>query len=293
VLPRWRSLWHQANELVAPLMSDPAALRATKHFTELVLTPEFMPGAIWRRSYEEPLGYPGDFQIMRMVYDWGRGGERLFEKLMHRVGLEVAECIATRMVMMRKIIADTVLQDGRGPARIASLGCGPAREVADYLKLRELPRSAQFTLIDQDHDALSAAYEQTLPDVMRLRGKASVNCLHTSFLQLMKADGIFGRLPPHDFIYTVGLVDYLSQRRGKTLASALYANLAPGGTLIIGNMHETPKGNLWPMEFVCDWNIVYRNEAEMADLAAHLPGAAISTGLDPTGRVCLVTARKP
>jgi extracellular factor (EF) 3-hydroxypalmitic acid methyl ester biosynthesis protein len=292
VLPRWRTLWHQANELVAPIMQDEAALRATKRFTELVLTPEFMPGAIWKRSYEKPLGYPGDFQIMRMVYDWGREGERLFDRLMHRVGLEVAECIATRMVMMRQTIAETVLRDGAGPARIASLGCGPAREVIDYLKLRELPRNAQFTLIDQDHDALSSAYEQTLPEVMRLRGRASVNCLHTSFLQLMKAESVFSRLPQQDLIYTVGLVDYLSQRRGRALASALYASLAPGGTLIIGNMFETPKGNLWPMEFICDWNIVYRSEAEMADLASHLPGAEISTGLDPTGRVCLVTAKK-
>jgi extracellular factor (EF) 3-hydroxypalmitic acid methyl ester biosynthesis protein len=141
VLPRRRTLWHQANELVAPIMKDPAALRATKRFTELVLTPEFMPGAIWKRSHEKPLGYPGDFQIMKMVYDWGREGERLFDRLMHRVGLEVAECIATRMVMMRQAIAETVLKDGGGPARIASLGCGPAREVVDYLKLRELPRS--------------------------------------------------------------------------------------------------------------------------------------------------------
>ena len=124
----------------------------------------------------------------------------------------------------------------------------------------------ELTLIDQDHDALSHAYEQTLPEVMRLRGRASVNCLHTSFLQLMKADSVFSKL--QDLIYTVGLVDYLSQRRGKALASALYASLAPGGTLIIGNMFETPKGNLWPMEFVCDWNIVYRSEAEMTTNSA-------------------------
>jgi hypothetical protein len=101
IIPRWRSLWHAANELMLPLMDDVAARRAAKRFTELVVTPELMAGAIWRRSYEKPMGYPGDFQIMKMVYDWRREGDRLFDRLMHRIGLDVAECIATRMVMMR------------------------------------------------------------------------------------------------------------------------------------------------------------------------------------------------
>lgn len=292
ILPRWRMLWHRANELVAPIMDDEAARRTAKRFTELVLTPEFMPGAIWRRSYEKPLGYPGDFRIMKMVYDWGREGERLFDRLMHRLGLEVAECIATRMVMMRQAIADTVLAPASGPARVTSLGCGPAREVGDYLRLRELPRPVEFTLIDQDHDALATAYEQTLPETMRLRGSASVNCLQTSFMQLLKPGNVLAQLPRQDLIYTVGLIDYLSERRAKSLVASLYAQLAPGGTLIVGNMMETTTGNLWPMEFICDWSIVYRSERKMADLAAQLPDATLSTGLDPTGRVCLVTVRK-
>ena len=108
IIPRWRDIWRRANELVAPLMNDAEALGAAKSFTERVLTPHFMPGAIWRRSYEKPLGYPGDFQIMSMVYDWQREGGTFFEKFCHRLGLEVAECIATRLNIIRRAIADTV-----------------------------------------------------------------------------------------------------------------------------------------------------------------------------------------
>jgi extracellular factor (EF) 3-hydroxypalmitic acid methyl ester biosynthesis protein len=294
ILPRWRTLWHRGNELVAPIMGDAEARRAAKRFTELVLTPDFMPGAIWRRSYEKPLGYPGDFRIMQMVYDWQREGARLFDRLVHRIGLDVAECIATRMVLMRQAIAAAVLERPAGsPARITSLGCGPAREVIDYLRLRELPRPVQFSLIDQDHDALGSAYENTLPEVVRLRGQASVNCLQVSFMQLLKPGNVLAQLPPQDLIYTVGLIDYLSARRAKALVHSLYARLAPGGTLIVGNMMDTSIGNLWPMEFLCDWNIIYRNEREMADLAAELGAGPVKTELDSTGRVCLVTIRKP
>ncbi len=292
ILPRWRALWLSANEIVAPLMADETARRAAKQFSEFVLVPEFMGGPIWRHSYEKPLGYPGDFQLMNMVYAWRREGEQPGDRLVHRLGLDVAECIATRMVMMREAVSGTVLASPSGPARITSLGCGPAREVVDYLRLRELPHPAQFTLIDQDHGALSQAYEQTYPEAMRLHGQASVSCLHTSFTQLLKTGELFGKLAPQDLIYTVGFIDYLSARRARQLVRALYAQLAPGGTLLVGNMMQTPIGNLWPMEFLCDWSIVYRDEAEMRALAADLPAAAIDFGLDPTGRVCLLTIRK-
>lgn len=292
ILPRWRSLWHAANDLVMPIMADDVARRATKEFTELVLTPEFMPGAIWRRSYEKPLGYPGDFQIMDMVYSWRREGGHPFDQLVHRLGLDVAECIATRMVVMRQAIAATVLTQAQGPARITSLGCGPAREVIDYLQLRDMPRPAHFTLIDQDQGALSQVYESTYPAVLRLRGKANISCLHTSFNQLIRAGDLFGKLPEQDLIYSVGLIDYLSARRAKALTEALYAQLAPGGTLIVGNMLDTKVGNLWPMEFLCDWSIVYRSDAEMRALASGLPDAAVETSLDPTGRVVLLRVRR-
>lgn len=292
ILPRWRAHWHGANEIVAPLMEDETTRRALKQFTEFVLVPEFMAGPIWRRSYEKPLGYPGDFQIMNMVYAWRREGEQLGDKLVHRLGLDVAECIATRMVMMREAIAGTVLAPRSGPVRITSLGCGPAREVVDYLQLKQLPHPVQFTLVDQDHAALSQAYEQTYPEVMRLHGQASVSCLHTSFIQLLKTGELFGKLALQDLIYTVGFIDYLSARRARLLVRSLFDQLAPGGTLIVGNMMETPIGNLWPMEFLCDWSIIYRDEAAMRALAADLPAAAIDFQLDPTGRVCLLTIRK-
>lgn len=291
-LPRWRALWHAANEMVAPLEGE--ALRAAKQFTELVVTPEVMPGAIWRRSYEKPLGYPGDFRIMNMVYDWRREGENLYAQFAHRLGLEVAECIATRMVMMRETIAERLLAtEGRDSVHVANLGCGSAREVTDYLRLPRLPRSAQFTLIDQDEDALSEIYQQTYPEIIRLKGQAGVTCLHTSFSRLMRTGELFGKLPPQDLIYSVGLIDYLAAPRARALVTSLYGQLAPGGTLVVANMMKCGTGNLWPMEFVCDWSILYRDEAEMRGLAEDIPDAAIATTFDPTGRVVLLRAQKP
>ncbi len=58
-------------------------------------------------AYAKPLGYPGDFEIMNQVYDWKRVGHGAYEMLLHRIGLEVAECIKTRMEIVRGIIGET------------------------------------------------------------------------------------------------------------------------------------------------------------------------------------------
>jgi extracellular factor (EF) 3-hydroxypalmitic acid methyl ester biosynthesis protein len=291
-LPRFRALWHAANALVARL--DDEAQRAAKRFTELVVTPEFTAGAFCRRCYEKPLGYPGDFRVMNMVYDWRREGESLYDQFAHRMGLEVGECIATRSVMMRAEIAAALLRgDGSETAHIANLGCGSAREVRDYLRLSRLPRGVHFTLIDQDYEALSEVYEETYPEIICLKGQASVSCLHTSFSRLLHTGELFGKLPPQDLIYSIGLVDYLSDQRASALVAALYRQLRKGGTLVIGNMRKCAASTLWPMEFVCDWSIVYRDEAEIRALAAEIPDGQVATQLDPTGRVIVMRAEKP
>ena len=160
-------------------MADREIREATKAITELVLTPEMRLGAIWDRSYAKPIGYPGDFQIMNQVYDWERRGADVYEMLMHRLGLEVAECIKTRMEVVQERIAEIVCAPNgpaTRPARIMSLGCGPAREVELFLKgVCNTDGHADFTLIDQEEDGAALCQREDLSPVAAL-GRAATGC---------------------------------------------------------------------------------------------------------------------
>jgi len=292
VIPRWRTLWRRGNDLVAQVAGNPDAWQAVKRYTEAVLTPEFILGAFARRCYEKPLGYPGDYEAMNMAYDWRREGEGLSHQLIHRVGLEVGECIANRMIMMRHAIARAVTGQGDGPVRIASLGCGPAREIIDYLTIAALPRRVEFTPIDQDQSALASVYERALPEILRHKGRASIACLHSSFTELLKAGELFDKLPPQDLIYSVGLIDYLTPRLSKALVETLYDRLAPGGQLLIGNMKAGPDSTLWPVEFITDWSLNYRTPREMLELGADLSQASLEVLPEYTDRVCVLSVKK-
>jgi extracellular factor (EF) 3-hydroxypalmitic acid methyl ester biosynthesis protein len=241
------------------------------------------------------MGYPGDFRIMNQLYDWEKTGNSVYEQLVHRLGLEVAECIQTRMEIVRASMAEVVRSRGQGrAARILSLGSGPAREIETFLSSPGARAGhSEFTLVDQETEALSFAYDRAYPHVLKLGGLSRIQCLNISFTDILRSNGGLQNVPPQDMIYSVGLLDYLSDRRSRMLVQRLYDALSPGGLLIIGNMNETPLSNLWPMEFLTDWTLQYRGDAEMRSWAEGLGAAEYWTETERTERVRLLFIRKP
>tara|TARA_R110000824_G_scaffold366730_2_gene555524 strand:- start:24968 stop:26419 length:1452 start_codon:yes stop_codon:yes gene_type:complete len=294
IVPQWKELWYRGSDILEPVWSDPKMLAAHKRYAERVLTPDFMPGAVMKRCYEKPLGYPGDYQIMNYVYEWQRVGNTPYEKLLHRIGIETGACVGTRLRMTQDILRERIAREpGDTPLNIANLGCGSAYEIYDYLKIDRLPRPVNVTLIDQDQGALSHAYENAYREVVRHAGRAKLQCFQASFAQLLKAGALFKTLPPQDVIYSLGLFDYLSHRRARALAHDLYAQVAPGGKLIIANVKTGRETCQWPLEFVTDWSLVYRTEQDMRDMFEGLDIQNVQVVEDSTKCVFMIMGDKP
>ena len=294
IVPQWKELWYRGSDVLEPVWKDPQMLARHKRYAERVLTPDFMPGAVMRRCYEKPLGYPGDYQIMNYVYEWQRVGDTPYEKLLHRIGIETGACVGTRLRMTQKILRERIAErPGEEPINIANLGCGSAYEIYDYLKIDRLPRPLNVTLIDQDSGALSHAYEHTYREVVRHAGRVKLQCLQASFAQLLKAGALFKSLPPQDVIYSLGLFDYLSHRRARALAHDLYAQVAPGGQLIVANVKQGRETCQWPLEFVTDWSLIYRTEADMRAMFEGLDIQNVEVIEDSTKCVYMIMGDKP
>lgn len=293
-MQQWRAFWRIGNDFARDFEKDPDVKEASKEFTELVLTPEFRLGALIDRSYAKPMGYPGDFMIMNQMYDWQRVGKTAYEMLMHRVGLEVAACIKSRMELTRSYIAKTVRSSGPDrTTRVLSLGSGSAREVNTYLDTvhGSYPR-AEFTLIDQEEGALQHSHKCIYPHVLASAGRVRVQGLNLSFMDILREGSCISDLAPQDMIYSLGLFDYLTEKRATGLVRNLYNKLSSGGLMIIANMNETPFSNFWPLEYITDWTLAYRDEAQMLAWAEGLPGSRVWTDTESTGRVRLLYVRK-
>ena len=293
IVPEWRALSEDSLGLVTPLLDEPAKLQAAKRFTEAVLTPELKAGPIWRRAYEKPLGYPGDYQVMRYLYNDAAEGDTAYARLAHGLGLEIGAFVPHRMEMMREAIAMTVEDRAgeTGPIRIASIGCGPAREVMDYLESGRTQLPLRFTLVDHDGEALEFAVRNAGRTSGVRDGVAKVHPLQVSVIQLIKDRAVSERLASQHMVYSVGLFDYFGAHVCSKLASVLLDALVPGGLLVIGNM-KAHTSIVWPLEFIADWTLNYRTAEEMLALADLADAASAELHTEPTGCDYLLFVRK-
>jgi hypothetical protein len=58
-------------------------------------------------------------------------------------------------------------------------------------------------------------------------------------------------------------------------------------------LRKTSFSSLWPMEFICDWSVNYRDERAMWAMVEGLPADSHKLEMDPTGRVYMLSLRKP
>jgi hypothetical protein len=82
----------------------------------------------------------------------------------------------------------------------------------------------------------------------------------------------------YDFIYSAGLYDYiktflLDDSKGTiALTKNLFDLLTPGGILMVGNFnHNNPRDLRFVMDYVYDWQLIYRSKEDMLDFARTIP----------------------
>ncbi|HEX5400357.1 MAG TPA: class I SAM-dependent methyltransferase, partial [Verrucomicrobiae bacterium] len=230
----------------------------------------FLGSPFGHRTYHKPIGYAGDYEMMNMIYRNRPEGRSLFEKLMHLllVSQWPARSVRNRAAHLREhIIAETarVARAGR-IARILDVACGPAQEVQDFLKESPLSDRAEFLLIDFNRETLLHA-SQKLVDAKRQSSRnTTVRTEQISVYELLKRT----QRRPHgaekfDLIYCAGLFDYLAPDTCRALMEMWHDSLLPGGLVVTGNMTDTKPFRHF-IEFVLDWQLIYRDSHEFLSL---------------------------
>ncbi|HEX6242759.1 MAG TPA: PilZ domain-containing protein [Polyangiales bacterium] len=274
--PHWAELGRTASEVALSFLEDSKALRAAKEYTETTLTPLLLGAPVHRRAYQKPLGYPGDYQVMLYSYANDYEGETAFDQVFHKLAVEhpLSNGIRTRkdyIVGHMQREHERALAAGDEDFRVTSLGCGTAHEVCEYIRARgSWSGKAAWTLIDQEEETLSIAYRDSHRALVENHARGELSCLNLSFSQLLSDNNLLANTPPQDFVYSVGLFDYLREHSAQALVARLYERLKPGGLLAIGNA-ISPNVHFWALEFLLDWTLLYRTKAQMSRLAARLP----------------------
>ena len=151
-------------------------------------------------------------------------------------------------------------------ARILNVGCGPAREVQDFLKETPLSNQADFMLLDFNEETLhhaSAQITEAKRQFSRQTPDRDATGFGVSTSAPERAPEPTGRGPGYDLIYCGGLFDYLCRNHLPGADGSLVRFAAPGGLVLIANMNDTkPFRNF--IEFVLDWQLIYRDSRRNA-----------------------------
>jgi SAM-dependent methyltransferase len=279
--------------MVHAYQGDSSRIVPVKTYTERTLTRLLVGGESWARSYFKPAGYPGDYKIMNFMYDRTLVGASLQAKLLHTLGVVAGQPIVSRMHKLAELIithSAGAAASGR-PVDIMSIGAGPARELEKLAEHSPEGRKWRATLIDQDTDAIEYAISN-----VRRRGidrTIETRPLNMTFREMLSPSPLSSEFADKDIIYSSGFVDYLNPMLAMRFVKRLYEFLRPGGSIIIGNVNDLRTGTLWPMEYILDWTLYFRNLDEMTAMAQMVKGAKVDVVSDDMEAIYLLVITKP
>jgi hypothetical protein len=267
----------------------PAAIPALKEYSQRFLQDYFIEAPCMHRALFKPLGYPGDYEVMKYMYENQFAGPTLFAKAVSLAILTTrpGDAVRFRKNLVRDRLSEVLdrAAPGDAPLRFLSVAAGPAQEVYELLKQRKtLPVPVEIVLFDQDKGALSYAYRRISPIVSARWSKSvSVTYLHDSIKRLLRDPTLFAKYGGFDVIFCAGLFDYLEMPTAVSLTRSLYGHLRPKGELYIGNMVPTSP-NRWFMELNLDWNLKYKTHDDLLVMArSAAPDASVAIREEPSG----------
>jgi CRP-like cAMP-binding protein len=211
------------------------------------------------RFYSKPRGYAGDYLTIEWIYRNQPAGSGRLGPLLDACFLDAAAARAVRN--RRGLLADeirrTVDETSQREVQIASLACGPAREVFDVLEAADDIDRLRFTLLDFDEEALGFVTDRAQEHSCRHR-------IHTVSANLIYL--ALGRqqleLPPQHLVYSIGLIDYFEDRLVLRLIDYVHGLLRPGGRVLLGNFHPDNCDRAF-MDHILEWKLIHRTEDDM------------------------------
>ncbi len=214
------------------------------------------------RAFSKPRKYPGDAKLIDYMYgpeeQWAPPeasplGRYIFN---YTIGSPAPEGVRAR----RGFVADAIdrLAAETTMPHVLSIAAGHLREanLSGAVKRRKLGR---FVALDND--------PVSLLEVRRCYSCYGVETVHDGIRRLLTNQTNLGSF---DLVYSTGLFDYLQQSTGRRLVWGMFQILRPGGRLVVANFLPGVR-DVGYMEAFMDWQLIYRERHEMADLSMEIP----------------------
>lgn len=298
LLPVLARLFSRFDEVSAMV---PADLRPVhSQYVKRVLHPLVLCAPFMYRSFQKPLGYSGDYEMVNMMMRDPYEGATAFAKMLNAYFLSTPPVLAHRNrleCVTEALVAETARHAAApAPLKVFNLGCGPAGEIQQFMAQSPFSDRVSFTLLDFNDETIEHVRERLQQLRTRHQRSTKFQCLKRSVIQVLKEAGkptsaLLGG--GYHLVYAAGLFDYLADSVCEKLVATFYDMLLPGGLLFVTNVHTENPSRPW-MELVVDWHLLHRDRAQMLRLAPRkAPPDACLLKSDRTGLNLFLEVRKP
>jgi len=285
-------LWlNGANSLQAQFPNQNKMVR--RYYLERI-APLLQESVFWHRCTTKPRGYAGDYLMMDMIYGnrpLPVGSTQAFSSHLDRWFLNTPTAQACRH-RHEWLAGKLALGCADGVRKIASLACGPCRELATLLDRQgELQHPLEGDLFDFDTEALDYARRLLEP---RLGSLVRLKFQQANLLKAIRQSGQISPPEQYDLIYCSGFADYLSDVALHRLLKSVYELLKPGGVLLLAQFLDRPDHpDRSAMQWGMDWNLVYRTKPELQTAFAQSPfGNQVQIEAEPLGLIAFCEVRR-
>jgi extracellular factor (EF) 3-hydroxypalmitic acid methyl ester biosynthesis protein len=224
------------------------------------------------RGITKPLGYSGDYGMMVMLYEYADQGDTLFTRFFHRFVCSEPAAVANRnrVGFLSDILMEgyeKALKRGDKIFSVASIACGPAREIFEFLTCGAIDPKLpiKLVLIDSEEHALNYAHNRLKELGLPQKQVEMIFLKEDAVTGILKGKEFVSWLKSSNFIISAGLFDYLTERVAQRMIGELFHHLAPEGQLLIGNISKRSP-DVFAMDYFMDWRLILRDEPDLLRL---------------------------
>ena len=260
------SLFERFESLISRV--ETPSLPAHSLFAKRLLHPLVLCSPFMHRTFEKPLGYAGDYGMVKMMTEAPFQGGSLYAKLLNAFFLNTPPVVAHQNridTLVRHLQSESIrISQSGNRTHIFNLGCGPAVEIQRFMSQSIHSNTANFTLLDFNNETVKYA-QQTLGQIReKNRRRTNISVFKKSVAQLIKDNSQFKK-GTYDLVYCAGLFDYLPDSICTMLLEVFYELAAPGGKVLVSNVDACNPSRGW-MECMVDWYLTYRDANQMQEI---------------------------
>lgn len=271
-----------------------AEVQAEYHaHTHRLIHPRMLQSPFARRCFEKPLGYAGDYVMVRYIVGEPLQGDSAFAQLMNFAlhQMDVAQGHRNRIKVLEALLSEhaQTAHAGNRKARGMTIGCGPAEETFRFILNSPYADCLDLTLVDFNRETLDWTADRLKQACAQTGRRPGLEFMEESVVNIARRreDSI---KPEFDFVVCAGLFDYFSDKVCSRVIQFGARALLPGGTLMVTNVSKCRSS--FGMSKLLEWDLIYRSAEHLESLMPRFPGFTHKVYADETGTNVVAEMRR-